>query len=142
MIVSDDCQSFAIFNYPQYGIGWVGSPEAVIAAGAITHMLSGTPAVKGISSQDQRLVYRLTPTGCSARLRSKTLCRNNISSTNVPAYENIPLVQCPAELVSVRSYIVMSPFTSLQASNCYRSSPVASADRSYSSVSLVLPHPL
>lgn len=138
-IISDNCQSFAVFNYPQHGIGWVGYPPAVVAAGTTLHPDSGTPAISQISDQDSQLVYALTPDGCSRVLRSRATCLASVkNATADKSFAQAPLIQCPATQTKAALLATFQRFSTQQSSSCYRTNPLPIGNGSASSVSAFL----
>ncbi|XP_065196396.1 sushi, von Willebrand factor type A, EGF and pentraxin domain-containing protein 1-like [Sycon ciliatum] len=125
-IIGDECQTFALFFYPKYGVSWLGNPKAVVSAwrpatGNIERYFS--PA-----SVARQLVIRLTP-GCSQRLRGIKKCRALVET---PSYlqSTANLLQCPAEhaTASVLGIFERQPAVSGNYL-CYRSTPVSNGSR-------------
>ncbi|XP_065196108.1 uncharacterized protein LOC135827567 [Sycon ciliatum] len=125
-IIGDECQTFALFFYPKYGVSWLGNPKAVVAAwrpanGNIESYFS--PA-----SVARQLVTRLTP-GCSQRLRGIKKCR---ALAETPSYlqSTTNLLQCPVERATTSVLGIFEPQPAVTGSYlCYRSTPVSNGSR-------------
>ncbi|XP_065196194.1 uncharacterized protein LOC135827668 [Sycon ciliatum] len=125
-IIGDECQTFALFFYPKYGVSWLGNPKAVVAA--------WRPANGNIESHfspasvARQLVIRLTP-GCSQRLRGINKCRALVET---PSYlqSTANLLQCPAERATTSVLGIFEPQPAVSGSYlCYRSTPVSNGSR-------------
>lgn len=135
-IVSDDCQSFAVLNYPLHGISWAGNPFAVVGAGSPISGLSGTAAVGRIAAmQAEQRVIALTP-GCSRTQRAGTSCRESLRNAVGDNRVSPMPVTCPEEQVSASAQTVFSRFNSVNSPNCYRSYPVQDGGLIFATVSL------
>ncbi|XP_065197381.1 uncharacterized protein LOC135828877 [Sycon ciliatum] len=119
VVVSDECQSFAIFKYPTGGIGWHGFPYPVVAAGE-TLKASGSRSLVVKNS-----IHNLT-NGCHQQLRESQYCRTNVKNVTGNSTYLAALVQCPAtlEIVQVFNVFSLSAKGTTDDMKCYKSKPV------------------
>ncbi|XP_065181515.1 uncharacterized protein LOC135812115 [Sycon ciliatum] len=87
-IISDDCQSFAVLQYPKNGISWKGIPYPVMAAGKVLPT-SGTRQVNPIAG-----VYNLT-NGCSKKLRARKHCLDSVTNASAKPQAYHLMTRCP-----------------------------------------------
>ncbi|XP_065188372.1 uncharacterized protein LOC135819142 isoform X2 [Sycon ciliatum] len=125
-IIGDECQTFALFFYPKYGVSWLGNPKAVVAAWRPTN--GNVESYFSPASVARQLVTRLTP-GCSQRLRGIKKCRALVET---PSYlqSTANLLQCPAERATTSVLGIFERQPAVSGSYlCYRSTPVSNGSR-------------
>ncbi|XP_065188393.1 uncharacterized protein LOC135819162 [Sycon ciliatum] len=124
-IISDDCQSFAVFNYPDHGITWKGFPYAVIAPGTIL-ATSGTANVLPTSG-----IYNLT-NGCSAKLRAQKECQQRVTNASLIPYSTMDIAECPAHIDIIEARAAFSK-QDFPLHECYISAPITRGSNQLSS---------
>ena len=128
MIISDECQSFTLFNYA--GISWSGYPYPVVAAVNIFNQ-SGTANVNL-----QGGVHNLT-NGCSAMLRAKKHCLDNVKPAPFLGNSSVDIIECPSNIKIASVATVFIRQEQITVHDCFVSGPTTSiASQEIASVSL------
>eukprot|EP00117_Sycon_ciliatum_P049087 scpid14564/ scgid0823/ Laminin subunit beta-3; Epiligrin subunit bata; Kalinin B1 chain; Kalinin subunit beta; Laminin B1k chain; Laminin-5 subunit beta; Nicein subunit beta len=118
-IISDECQSFAVFKYPEHGISWAGFPYPVMAASNILNT-SGTPNVIPVSG-----VYNLT-NGCSAELRARKHCLDNVRPAFSLGGSSVDMIECPSNINIASATTAFVRQEQITVHDCFLSGPTAS----------------
>eukprot|EP00117_Sycon_ciliatum_P036964 scpid10928/ scgid2911/ Laminin subunit beta-3; Epiligrin subunit bata; Kalinin B1 chain; Kalinin subunit beta; Laminin B1k chain; Laminin-5 subunit beta; Nicein subunit beta len=113
MIISDECQSFTSFNY--HDISWAGYPYPVLAAGNI---LNGKP----VSGR----LYNLT-NGCSAKLRAKKHCLDNVRPAPSLGNSSVDMTECPSNIKIANVATAFIRQEQITVHDCFLSGPTTSS---------------
>ncbi|XP_065182409.1 uncharacterized protein LOC135813119 [Sycon ciliatum] len=113
MIISDECQSFTSFNY--HDISWAGYPYPVLAAGNILN-------AKPVSGR----LYNLT-NGCSAKLRAKKHCLDNVRPAPSLGNSSVDMTECPSNIKIANVATAFIRQEQITVHDCYLSGPTTSS---------------
>eukprot|EP00117_Sycon_ciliatum_P020078 scpid11018/ scgid1575/ Laminin subunit beta-3; Epiligrin subunit bata; Kalinin B1 chain; Kalinin subunit beta; Laminin B1k chain; Laminin-5 subunit beta; Nicein subunit beta len=119
MIISDECQSFTSFNY--HDISWAGYPYPVWAAGNILNA-SGTTNGKPVGGK----LYNLT-NGCSAKLRAKKHCLENVKPAPSLGNWSVDMTECPSNIIIASVATVFIRQEHITVHDCFVSGPTTSS---------------